>query len=281
MTILAALSLFLVISSGLARPDGPNVEPEYLDHLLATEQYELFAEIMNIPDAKLVRPNEDERNENPMLNKELEMGDILPAFGPLKEESRQGIRFDRYPGSKWPNGYIPYHLNTNDFTQSQRDTINNAINSWNRQVNCLKLRPRTNEADYVYVFSGNGCWSYLGKIGGEQGLSLQRNGCVWTGTVIHEFEHAAGFAHEQNRLDRDNHVEVLWNNIPDEWKSQYEKTNSRDFGLQQSYDYYSIMHYPMKAPGTNNDAFRILANGIDTRRIGNGNDFTETDIRKI
>jgi hypothetical protein len=281
MSALAVLSLFLVISSGLSRPEKDHIEPEYLDMLLENGQYELFAEVMNIPNVDFVRPNEDARNENPMLNKELEMGDIMPVFGGLDEESRQGIRFERYPGSKWSNRAIPYYIRRSDFTERQLSVIDNAINSWNNRVGCLKLRPYNGEADYVYVYSGSGCWSYLGRIGGQQALSLQSNGCVSRGTVVHEFQHAAGFAHEQNRSDRDDFIEMLWENIPDEWKSQYEKTNPRDYGLQRNYDYYSVMHYPVKAPGTNKDAFRVKQNGINLNRIGNGNDFTQTDIDKI
>jgi hypothetical protein len=280
MSALTVLSLFLVISSGLSHPENDHIEPEYLDMLLANGQYELFAEVMNIPNVDLVRPNEDARNENPMLNKELQMGDIMPVFGEPEEESRQGIRFDKYPGSKWPNQNIPYYI-ADQYSSEERRVIEDAINSWNNRVHCLKLRPYNGEKDYVYVYNGNGCWSYLGNIRNGQYLSLQRNGCVHKGIVLHEFQHAAGFAHEQNRWDRDNHVDILWDNIPDNWKSQYEKTNPNDYGIQRNYDYYSIMHYPMKAPGTDRDAFRIKANGIDTNRIGRGNDFTTTDINKI
>ena len=52
---------------------------------------------------------------------------------------------------------------------------------------------RSSEADYLHIFQGSGCWSYVGKMGwGKQELSLA-NGCVWgLGTPIHEFMHAIG-----------------------------------------------------------------------------------------
>ena len=52
----------------------------------------------------------------------------------------------------------------------------------------------------------------VGRIRGRQQLSLG-NGCVYTGTIIHEFLHAIGFYHEQSRPDRDQYVRVIRENI--------------------------------------------------------------------
>lgn len=130
-------------------------------------------------------------------------------------------------------------------------------------------------------FPGDGCYARLGRAGGEQPLSLDRNGCLYDGTILHEMIHTIGITDEQNRHDRDDNIEILWNNIPKKWKKQYEKTNSTNFGLQGNYDYYSIMHYPINAPGTNRPAFVVKQYGIDQNRIGNGNDFTIMDLQKI
>ena len=61
------------------------------------------------------------------------------------------------------------------------------------------------------------CYSYIGRIGGAQTLSLDPN-CYRNGepgTVEHEFVgvHAFGFYHEQSRTDRDDFVTINWSNI--------------------------------------------------------------------
>lgn len=64
-----------------------------------------------------------------------------------------------------------------------------------------------------------GCWSFVGRIGGPQLLSLQppdRRGpnCLGTeGRSMHEIMHALGIFHEQSRADRDYFVKVNWENI--------------------------------------------------------------------
>ena len=52
----------------------------------------------------------------------------------------------------------------------------------------------------------------MGRVGGKQTTSLGR-GCAHHSIIVHELGHIVGFWHEQNRPDRDNYVDVLWDNI--------------------------------------------------------------------
>ena len=60
--------------------------------------------------------------------------------------------------------------------------------------------------------------------------------------MVHEFIHALGFHHEQTRPDRDEFVDIIWENIPEEYRSNFEIFyGSYTYGV--AYDGQSVMHY--------------------------------------
>lgn len=65
----------------------------------------------------------------------------------------------------------------------------------------------------VSILSLSRCNSMVGVVGnGEQILNMGP-GCEYVGLVLHEFGHAIGYFHEHNRPDRDNVIQVLWDNV--------------------------------------------------------------------
>ena len=57
------------------------------------------------------------------------------------------------------------------------------------------------------------CYSALGFTHrSTQQISIG-SGCGMHFIVVHEILHALGFYHEQSRYDRNNYVEIMWENI--------------------------------------------------------------------
>eukprot|EP00058_Branchiostoma_floridae_P022713 XP_002608203.1 hypothetical protein BRAFLDRAFT_90357 [Branchiostoma floridae] len=131
---------------------------------------------------------------------------------------------------------------------SEVGRIQSAILEYNKRT-CLRFVPKTNERDFVHIKRLTGCHSQVGVAGGMQELSLG-NGCLGTGTILHELMHAVGFWHEHQRPDRDDWVIICRNNAEAQHRHAFDKlSNSRTLDL--SYDYGSIMHYESHAFSTN------------------------------
>lgn len=70
---------------------------------------------------------------------------------------------------------------------------------------------------YLHIYIYFRCASYVGRQGGKQVVFLKHENnrvtCVDSYVVQHEALHLIGFLHEQNRIDRDDHVTIHWDNI--------------------------------------------------------------------
>ncbi|WP_187345325.1 M12 family metallopeptidase [Cystobacter ferrugineus] len=162
----------------------------------------------------------------------------------------------RDPRLKWPkvNGKVTVAYRVHPSLPSQaRAALQQAIAEYNAKT-CVRFVPQTREQNFVTVFFGQGCYSYVGSIQqGEQELSLGQ-GCEFKGTAVHELMHALGFYHEQSRPDRDQYIAINFQNIERGMEDQFDIC--QDCTTQDiPYEYSSIMHYGAQA---------FTANGRDT-----------------
>lgn len=132
-----------------------------------------------------------------------------------------------------------------------------------------------------------GCWSYIGRFGGAQILSLQppdRNGpnCLGTeGRAIHELMHALGIFHEQSRWDRDKFVKVHTKNIIPQFVSNFEKQSLDNTTYSFEYDYDSIMHYGKYYFSKGKGKPTITAKMPGIKSLGQRKAMSKTDCLKI
>lgn len=142
----------------------------------------------------------------------------------------------------WTNGELPYEIN-GDFDPDEKTLI---IDTFKRfeQTGCLKFKERNGEADYLSIESNKtGCWSKLGRTSGRNTINLESPHCVHTdGLFIHEIMHRLGFEHENNRNNRDTYVEVIYENIIEEAKENFDKSPNI-YPEELLYDFASILHF--------------------------------------
>ena len=64
---------------------------------------------------------------------------------------------------------------------------------------------------------------------------------------MHELLHSVGFFHHHMRPDRDRYLTIHYENIRNEYKSQFNKLTKAQDKLLTPFDYQSIMIYGNKA----------------------------------
>lgn len=81
------------------------------------------------------------------------------------------------------------------------------------------------EMGRVTIFPGQGCYANVGRMGGEQAISLAQPHCMYDGIITHELMHAMGFWHEHQRPDRDEHMKIYQHNIDPAMMAQFAKAS--------------------------------------------------------
>nr|XP_023024423.1 astacin [Leptinotarsa decemlineata] len=194
--------------------------------------------------------NTDEEFLDPELSPGLFQGDMA-LTNEFYNYWRVGIKFDVFPDKMWKNGVVPYTISPL-YEPSEEVTIIKAIRYLNFMT-CLRFVPWDGKSkDYLLIWPikyPKGCWSFVGRFGGAQIVSLQAPdargpNCLGTeGRAIHELMHAIGIFHEQSRWDRDKFVKIHMENIVPQYKSNFDKQSLKNTTYSFEYDYDSIMHY--------------------------------------
>lgn len=214
-------------------------------------------------------------------------GDILvprrPVPRPGEVAPQALVHEPSFWGALWPGGVVPYTIDPR-VSEAQRERILQAIDHLHQKTP-IRLVERTDQSDYLRFVSDDNpqyCWSYVGRRGGAQDLDVHcgQDGVPSMGTVVHEILHALGFWHEHSRADRDEYVEIVWENIQDDSHFNFQKIGANG-RLQGSYDYDSIMHYSAWAFSKNGQPTIRPKNGVPMERLGQRQDLSPGDIAAI
>lgn len=193
----------------------------------------------------------DESDKDPETMPRLFQGDIaVDSFTYIT--LRLGVNPMRQPKRLWPNGTIPFEI-SHRYEKKERSIILRVLKTLS-SLTCIEFIPYDGVYnDYIFISPSidgpMGCWSYVGKRGGQQIVSLQKPDdkslhCFSSeGRIMHELMHAIGIYHEQSRADRDKYVKIHWNNIVPKFRKNFRLVSLKKGKYSFEYDYNSVMHY--------------------------------------
>ena len=179
------------------------------------------------------------------------MKNLLTSRGVFRQTYRRWTRVRR--NGEYVGAIVPYTIDP-AFGENEVRGIESALARLNELTKIVSVEPYNKrvhgaEAPILNFVKASYCASFIGNVktnnvqNGKQSVWLS-NGCARSKRVVqHEVMHALGFFHEQSRPDRDDYVNVLWENIKDDMESNFKKQQTNVDSLGVPYDYRSILHY--------------------------------------
>ncbi|XP_056418989.1 meprin A subunit alpha isoform X1 [Hyla sarda] len=194
----------------------------------------------------------------------------------MPKDARNALRNETYRW-KFP---IPYILADN-LDLNAKGVILKSFEMF-RLKSCVDFKPYEGEGSFLHFQKFGGCWSYVGDFRTGQDLSIG-SGCDHKAIVEHEILHALGFYHEQSRSDRDDYVQIWWEEITDGMSHNFNTYDDKYItDLNTPYDYESVMHYGPFSFNKNASVPTITAkipafNNIIGQRL----DFSAIDLERL
>uniref|UniRef100_A0A6J0UD92 Metalloendopeptidase n=1 Tax=Pogona vitticeps TaxID=103695 RepID=A0A6J0UD92_9SAUR len=151
-----------------------------------------------------------------------------------------------------------------------------------RLKSCIDFKPYEGEKSYLLFEKLDGCWSYVGDFQTGQTVSIGER-CEYKDTVEHEILHALGFYHEQSRADRDDYVNIWWEEIIPGQEHNFNKYNDSIISdLNTPYDYESVMHYGPYSFNINSSVPTVTTKIPEFNEvIGRSQDLSRIDLQRL
>ncbi|MEL6256282.1 MAG: zinc-dependent metalloprotease [Bacteroidota bacterium] len=204
-------------------------------------------------------------------------------FSQLPEDHIQcGLEVELAKGFKtgdaqlWPSQIIPYDIMPD--AEPARNAIRAGIRALNARTNvCLVPKGRRDVGVIKFIASNsNVSSSGIGYTPNGTTIRISIQGGGFSGTVIHEIIHSLGFWHEHQRPDRDEFIDINFDNIQNDFKHNF---TIRNGDIITPYDFTSIMHYSPRAFNINSNI--AVIEGKNGEQIGSQGALTEIDIADI
>uniref|UniRef100_A0A914N1B2 Metalloendopeptidase n=1 Tax=Meloidogyne incognita TaxID=6306 RepID=A0A914N1B2_MELIC len=203
---------------------------------------------------------------------------------------RSSLFLDQLQAQRWPIGEsIKYFIDAN-IAQNERDMLHQA-HQLIQASTCIRFeqvneKPQTDYLHYVKVATPTFCGlSYIGRVVPANPIYLSFQCQDPIGVAAHETMHALGANHEHLRSDRDEYINIQWENINPQFYDFFaiaDPSKFTPFGVIYSFD--SIMHYGAFTASLNNQKPTMVPKidpQINTPKMGQRQRLSVQDIELL
>eukprot|EP00746_Dinoflagellata_sp_MGD_P106275 gnl/MRDRNA2_/MRDRNA2_44364_c0_seq2.p1 gnl/MRDRNA2_/MRDRNA2_44364_c0~~gnl/MRDRNA2_/MRDRNA2_44364_c0_seq2.p1 ORF type:complete len:515 (+),score=103.68 gnl/MRDRNA2_/MRDRNA2_44364_c0_seq2:124-1668(+) len=209
----------------------------------------------------------------------------------VEEEGSEYILPQAWAGPLWKDHMPIKYCYDNSADLDLRNLVQEAMAQTMQQVPCISFEQinfdtrasKCVDGNSVMITMGDSCGTMLGMLGmGENNASKFlkfTKKCAVLGSILHEIGHLLGMIHEHSRPDRDEHLNILLENVKDNWIPQFDIRPEAYTGT--TYDVLSIMHYHGWAH-SKNGAITVETKVQELQQyIGQRVGFSELDIQQL
>ena len=187
----------------------------------------------------------------------------------ISEPTSRGAVLAEQTQFYWPSRIVYYDFSSNfaPYKRNAMDAMNNISN-----VSGIRfIEKDANTSNYIHFnYSTSGNNSPLGMQGGKQVINIYNTESV--SVITHEILHSLGLFHEQSRTDRDDYIDIDFDNIRPSKRHNFNKYTAEGYTGYNigPFDYNSIMMYN----GHITDSNFVYDTSINTITIKNTNTAT-------
>lgn len=131
---------------------------------------------------------------------------------PDHSDERNALKWENF---KWPNGIVPY-LFGEEYSDRDRSAVLGAMEIFHKET-CVKFVEKTNnQVEHIKFTKSQACGANVGyrkKRNDSLDVTFSEYCLKIRGAIQHELFHVCGLLHEQARPDRDDYIEIIWENI--------------------------------------------------------------------
>ncbi|XP_034668653.1 seminal metalloprotease 1-like isoform X1 [Drosophila subobscura] len=189
----------------------------------------------------------------------------------------------------WPNRTVFYFIENGTFDEPHLQYIRRSMHRIEK-ISCVKFVEASSDQKYFVNITSDEDGCHCEDIGWRNhrtkvnlGVGALDQGCFRMGSIIHELLHVLGFEHQHVAQDRDEYVQIVWENISPENIINFFNNETyigwNNYG--EEYDYGSVMHYISNAFAKNISQPTIVALKTGGSKMGQRRGLSKTDVRKL